>query len=104
MIQLARQYAVASPVSGQKDHVASGQIAREQIVRGRPEWRFDLHPFLVCEAFDVVKSRTTDDSNAMLWHAQPYSIDTLKSRHRFYRLTSARGSVKLWAWKFFIAF
>jgi hypothetical protein len=103
MIQFTRQYAVTPPVPGQKNYVASGQFAREQVVRGRPEWRFDLHPFLVCEAFDVVKPRAANDSNAKLWHMRLYSIDAAKSRHRFYRLTPARGSVKLRAWKIFIA-
>ena len=83
MIQLARQNAVAAAMSGQKNHIASGQPAREQIIRWRTEWCFDLHPFLVCEAFDVVKSRAADDSNAMLRHAQLYSIAAAKSRQCF---------------------
>ena len=47
MIQFAGQNPVAAAVPRQEDHVAPGQLAGEQIVRGRAEGRFDLHPFLV---------------------------------------------------------
>jgi hypothetical protein len=104
MVQLARQNAVTASMSGQKNHIASGQPAREQIIRWRTEWCFDLHPFLVREAFNVVKSRAADDSNAMLRHAQLYSIDGAKSRQCFSRLAFENEFANLCLWKLFTAF
>ena len=46
MVQFAGQNPVAAPVARQKNHVAPGEPAGEQIVRGRAERGFDLHPFL----------------------------------------------------------
>jgi hypothetical protein len=65
MVEFAGQNPVAAPVPRQKNHFASGEFAGEQIVGWRAEWRFDLHPFLVCETFDAVKPGAADDADAM---------------------------------------
>ena len=65
MIQFAGQNPVAASVARQKNHVASGEFAGEQIIGRRAERRFDLHPFLVGEAFEVVKSGAADDADSM---------------------------------------
>src|ERR1035438_8754535 len=61
---------MAAPVAWKKDHVASGELAGQQIVRRRTEGGFDFHPFLVGEAFDVVKAGAADDANAMIRHGR----------------------------------
>ena len=65
MVQFAGQNPVAAPMPRQENHFASGEFAGEQIVGRRAEGRFDLHPFLVREAFDAVKSGAADDADAM---------------------------------------
>ena len=65
MVQFAGQNPVAAPVARQENHVAPGEFAGEQIIGRRAERRFDLHPFLVREAFDVVKSGAADDADVM---------------------------------------
>ena len=73
VVQLAGQNAVAAPVPRQEHHLAPGQLAGEEIVRGRAEGRFDLHPLLVGEAFDVIKPAAADDADTILRHARGYS-------------------------------
>ena len=69
MVQLRGQQAMAATVARQKHHVAPGDLAGEQIVRRAAERRPDLHPFLICETFDVVKSRAADDADFVFCHA-----------------------------------
>jgi hypothetical protein len=45
MVQFAGQNPVAAPVAGKKNHVASGELAGEQIVRRRAERGFDFTHF-----------------------------------------------------------
>ena len=63
MIEFAGQDAMAASVTGQKSDLTASQRAGEKLIRGRPERRLDRHPFLVGEAFDVVKSAATDDTD-----------------------------------------
>jgi hypothetical protein len=63
MVQFARQNFVAAPVSRQENDFAPGNFSGEKIIRRRAEGRFDFHPFLVGEAFNVVKSGATNNSN-----------------------------------------
>jgi hypothetical protein len=70
VVEFARQDAVATSVSRQKNHVTPGQFAGEQIVRRRPEGRFDLDPFLMGEALEIVKAGAADDADAMFRHAR----------------------------------
>jgi hypothetical protein len=56
-------------VPGQKDHVASGERAGKKGVGRRTEGSVDLHPFLVCEAFDMIEAAASDNANKMLSHA-----------------------------------
>ena len=65
MVQFARQDAVAASVARKENDVASGEFAGEQIVGGLAERRFDFHPFLVGETFDVVKPGAADDADVM---------------------------------------
>ena len=60
---------MAAPVAGKKNQVTTVEFAGQQIVRGFAKWGFDLHPFLVGKAFDVVKAGATDDADAMTRHA-----------------------------------
>ena len=80
MIQFAGQDAVAAAVPRQENHVAPGEFAGEQIVRGRAKGRFDLHPFLVGEAFDVVKAGAADDADAMFRHARIFNRETREKK------------------------
>ena len=66
VVQFGREEAVAASVARQENNVAPGQLAREQIVRRRAKRRFDFHPFLIGEAFDVVKAGAANDADAML--------------------------------------
>ena len=59
------QNPMAASVARQENHVAPGEFAGEQIIGRRAERRFDLHPFLVGEAFDVVKPGAADDADVM---------------------------------------
>ena len=63
MVQFAGQNAVAAPVARQKNHFAPGELAGEKFIRRRAERRFDLHPFLVGEAFDVIQAAAADDAD-----------------------------------------
>src|ERR1700733_11444068 len=94
---------MAASVSRQENHFAPGNFSGEQIVRWRAEWRFDFHPFLVGEAFDVVKSRAADDSDSIFRHKFFYSIGGGRVT-AFSRLTLAHGSVRLRTWNYFNAF
>ena len=112
MIQLAGQNFVAASVSRQENHVASGDFSGEQIV-GRPaEGRFDFHPFLVGEAFDVVKSRAADDSDCDVLTWGIFNRET-RERHEnkrwrgfetFSRLAFAKKFVIFAAWNYFNVF
>src|SRR5664279_2987936 len=62
MVQFARQNPMTASMAREKNHVTPGKFAGEQIVGGIAERRFDLHPFLVGEAFKVVKSGAADDA------------------------------------------
>src|SRR6516162_5018334 len=68
MVQLARQDAMAAPVSCQKNDIAPGQFARQQIIGGWSERRPDPDPFLAGESLEVVKSGAADDADAMFRH------------------------------------
>ena len=68
MVEFRRQNPVAASVARQKDDIASGQFAGEQIIRWRTEGRPDLHPFLSCKAFDVIKTGAADDADAIIRH------------------------------------
>src|SRR5262245_47961949 len=54
MIQFGRQNTMFARMSWQKDHLASGKLACEQLIRGASKRRFHLHPFLPAKAFDVI--------------------------------------------------
>ncbi len=62
---------MAASVAREKNHFAPGDFAGEQIIGWFSEWRFDFHPFLVGEAFDVVKPGAADDSDFDVF---PYAI------------------------------
>ena len=73
MIQFAGQNAMAASVAWKENHVAPGKLAGEQFVRRRAERSFDLDPFLIREALNVIEAAAADDANAMLRHAGFYS-------------------------------
>jgi hypothetical protein len=70
MVQLAGQNAMAAAVAREKDHLAPGQFAGQEIVRRRPEGRFHLDPFWRVNPFDVIKPAAADQTNAMFRHAK----------------------------------
>src|SRR5476649_1317377 len=61
---------MAASVAREKNHVASGESAGEQFVGRRTEGRFDLHPFLAGEAFDVIQSAAADDADFVFCHGR----------------------------------
>src|SRR5262245_42820011 len=69
VVQFARQNAVSAAVSREENDFAPGEFACEQLIRRWAERGFDLHPFLVSEAFQVVKPAAADDADAMFGHA-----------------------------------
>ena len=68
MIEFAGEDAVAAAVACEKNHIASGQFAGEQIVRGRSKRRFDLDPFLAGKPFKIVEAGAADDADARFRH------------------------------------
>ena len=65
MIQLARQQLVTAAMARQEHHLTTRNFAGEKVVGRRAERRFDLHPFLVGKAFDVIEPRAADDADPM---------------------------------------
>ena len=65
MVKFAGQNPVAASMPRQEYHLASGEFAGKQSVGWRAEGCFDLHPLLVRETFDAIKSRAADDADAM---------------------------------------
>jgi hypothetical protein len=61
---------VAASVARQENDFASGDFSGEQIVGRFAEGRFDFDPFLLGEAFDVIKSRAADDSDFVFRHGK----------------------------------
>jgi len=68
MIQFTGKDAMAPAVAWKKDYVAPGEFAGEKIVRGRAKRSFDLDPFLVGEALDMIEPAAADDANFMFRH------------------------------------
>ncbi len=64
MVQFARQDAVAASVARQKNHLALGELAGEKRIGWIAERRFDLHPFLAGESFDVIQAAAADDADS----------------------------------------
>ena len=94
MVEFAGHDPMAAPVTGKKNHVAPGELAGQQIVRRRAERGFDLHPFLVGEAFDVVKAGAADDADAMIGHARFIASARPKVASIFQWWGEARGEPK----------
>ena len=65
VVQLAGQNAVAPPVAWKEDNLAAREFSAEQGIRRRAKRRADSGPFLVGEAFDVVKPAAANDADAM---------------------------------------
>jgi hypothetical protein len=80
MIEFAGKDAVAAAMSGQKNDLASGQSAGEQIVRGRSKRGLDFDPFLAGESIKMVKAGAADDADARFRHAQIFNRETCE-RH-----------------------
>ena len=63
VIELAREDAVTTPVSGQEHHFAPFKITDKVTVRGRSERGFDLHPVFLCQAFHFIEAGAANYSN-----------------------------------------
>ena len=68
MRAFAAAAAMAAGVAWEKNHFSTGQRAGKEFIRWRAKRCFDLHPFLVGEAFNVVKPAAANDANAMFCH------------------------------------
>jgi hypothetical protein len=79
MIEFAGQDAVAAAVSGQKNDVASGQFAGEQIVRGRPNGVLTLTHFWRVNP-SIVKAGAADDADARFQTWRIFNRETFE-RH-----------------------
>ena len=65
MVQLAGQDAMAATVAGEKNNLASGEFAGEELVGRRAKGSFHRAPFFAAKALDVVEPAATDDADAM---------------------------------------
>ena len=68
MVQLAWQNPVSATVTRQENNFAPRKFAGEQGIGRIAEWRFDLYPFLIGEAFNVIETATADDADFVLRH------------------------------------
>src|SRR5207237_9894552 len=59
MVEFTREHPMAAPMPGQKDNIASRQLASQQLSGGRAEWGFEVDPPLLSEPLDVVQSTAT---------------------------------------------
>lgn len=82
MIELARENPVTTTVAWQEDDIATAQLAGQQIIRGRAERRFDLHPFLPGEAFDVIQPAAADNADPMIRHSLWSFVAVVVASHR----------------------
>src|SRR6266699_1835430 len=71
---------MAAAMTRQEDDIAPAQLAGKQIVRRRTKRRFNLHPFLFGEAFNVIQAAAPDDANAVLRHARGYRGGSVECR------------------------
>ncbi len=82
MVQFAGQNAVAASVAREKNDLAPGEFAGEQIVGRFAERRFDRHPFLVGEAFDVIKPGAADDADSMFSTWKIFNRETRETHEK----------------------
>src|SRR5579862_9619821 len=83
VIQITGQDSMTAPMTRKKHHFTSLKMTGQKIVGWRAKRGFDLHPFLIGQAFDVIESATADDSNAMLRHGGRYSGEGGEQRANF---------------------
>jgi hypothetical protein len=69
VVQLAREETVAARMAWEEDNFTARKLPGEEFIGGIAEGCFDLHPFLIGEALDVVKSAAANDADAMCCHA-----------------------------------
>src|SRR5450432_384222 len=70
VVQFAGQNPVATAMAREKNNVAPGQFAGQQIVGGIAERSFDFYPLLVGEPFEIVKPGAADDADLMFCHGK----------------------------------
>ncbi len=79
VIQFAWQDAMAASVAREENDFAPAERASEKFIGWRTKRRFDFHPFLVGEAFDVIKSAAADDADFIFPHAEIMAFQRIAS-------------------------
>src|SRR6478736_6245937 len=69
---------MATRVAREENDFAARERAGEQFIRWRAKRRLDLDPFLIGEAFDVVKPAAADDADFVSRHGECLTTKDMK--------------------------